>query len=90
MRMVRPQYLHCPQGRGLVQGELLEANHNPGSLCPSMIASDSTCHSPAVRTAVHVLRSSKTPSVALYPVECTFLRGFVTFRRYSARRRLRV
>ena len=39
-----------------------------------------TCHSPAVRTALHVLRSSKAPSVALYRVECTLLRGFDSFR----------
>ena len=40
----------------------------------------STCRSPAVRTALHVLRSLKLPSVALHVVECTFQRGFDSFR----------
>src|SRR4030095_5852452 len=31
-----------------------------------------TCHSTAVRTALHVLPPPKVPSVALYVVECTF------------------
>src|ERR1035437_2335144 len=39
-----------------------------------------TCRSPAVRTALHVLRSLKLPSVSLHPVECTFQRGFDSFR----------
>ena len=36
--------------------------------------------SPAVRNALHVLRSSKTPSDALHLVECALLRGFDSFR----------
>ena len=42
-----------------------------------------TCHSPAVRTALQVLRTSKAPSVALYCVECTLLRGFDSFRAHQ-------
>jgi len=53
---------------------------NPTSRCPSTDTVGFTCHSPAVRATLHVLRSSKAPSVALYPVECTLLRGFDSFR----------
>ena len=43
----------------------------------------STCRSPAVCTALHVLRSLKLPSVALHVVECTFQRGFDSFRAHQ-------
>src|SRR5271157_1672294 len=42
-----------------------------------------TCRSPAVRTALHVLRTLKLPSVALHVVECTFQRGFDSFRSHQ-------
>src|ERR1019366_3399114 len=41
---------------------------------------------PAHSTASHVLRSSKVPSVALYLVECTFQRGFDSFRAHHSKR----
>jgi hypothetical protein len=35
----------------------------------------STCHSPAIRTALHVLRSLRLPSIALHLVKCTLQGG---------------
>src|SRR5271165_6280080 len=46
-------------------------DHSPGDEIGSF-----TCRSPAVRTALHILRSLILPSVALHVVECTFQRGF--------------
>ena len=47
-----------------------------------------TCHSPAIKTALHSLRSQKAPSVALYVVEITFARGFESYLRSHSFSRL--